>query len=67
MIADLFRTEFQTDIAISNSGGIRANTVINEGQIKLKLLNQIFPFKEKIMKTSMKGSTIIEALENGVG
>jgi len=31
MIADLFRTEMQTDFAISNSGGIRVNAVINEG------------------------------------
>jgi 5'-nucleotidase len=33
----------------------------------MKFLNQIFPFEDTIMKISMTGNTIIEALENGVG
>ena len=45
-ITDLMRTEFSSDIAISNSGSFRSCELIPSGPISSKTLVKIFPFPD---------------------
>lgn len=64
--ADLIRTEMNTEIAIINTGTIRANGVFSAGQIKNKFLSECFPMEDKLVKLSISGELIMKVLENGV-
>ena len=64
LFADIIREHTRAQIAFMPSGGIRKD--IPEGQVtKLDLLDA-FPFNDHIVKLEMKGSTILEVLEQGL-
>lgn len=65
-IADLIRTEFNSDFGHFNGGGLRANCVFDAGPLKHKFINQVLPNEDKIVKLSLSGRLYKRVLENGV-
>ena len=64
--ADLIRTEMDTDIALVNTGTIRANGVFEAGFIKNKFLSECYPMEDKLVKMNISGELLLNVLENGV-
>lgn len=66
MIADAMRLAVDAEIAITNGGGIRGDKQYPAGQTLTRrdLLTEL-PFGNKTVKLALKGSDILEALENG--
>ena len=60
------RAETDADIAILNSGTIRANSIFGSGIIKNKFISECFPMEEEIVKVKINGQLVLRALENGV-
>lgn len=58
LIADLIRSEFEADFAISNGGGLRADTVFEEGPIKFSFMAKVVPITEKVVKGSLTGKNL---------
>ncbi len=52
------------DVAIANSGGLRAS--IDAGEVTMGEVLTVLPFQNTLSTFEVKGSTLIEALENGV-
>lgn len=63
LIADFMRELSNSDIAITNGGGIRAS--IKKGPIKVGDVYNVLPFNNLIVKLELSGKDILEALENG--
>lgn len=64
--ADLIRTEMNTDLAVINTGTIRANGIFEAGKIKNKFLSECFPMEDKLVKLRISGELIMKVIENGV-
>jgi 5'-nucleotidase len=65
-IADTFRRVTGADVAILNGGTIRADTVIDAGDLTRRDVLSILPFPNPVVKLEVKGVTIRAALEHGV-
>ena len=63
LIADMMRELANSEIAITNGGGIRAS--IKKGKIKVGDVYNVLPFDNLIVKLELSGKDIILALENG--
>ncbi|ONI44580.1 hypothetical protein AN640_05400 [Candidatus Epulonipiscium fishelsonii] len=63
MVADAYRTYLDTDIAIINSGGIRAS--IEPGEITHNDIISVHPFGNWATSVLVNGQTILDALEMG--
>lgn len=50
------KTEYEVDVAIINTGGVRST--ISSGKITVSSVFEVFPFNNKIILTSMKGSAL---------
>jgi 2',3'-cyclic-nucleotide 2'-phosphodiesterase (5'-nucleotidase family) len=44
--ADLAKNEFKTDVAMINTGTIRSNCLIPEGELTFDTLRKIVPFED---------------------
>lgn len=64
LISDAYRAHFQTDIAVMNGGGIRAN--IPAGKITERNIRAVLPFGNQIVKVELSGHEIRKLLEHGV-
>jgi len=62
-IADWMRNISGTDIAITNSGGIRAS--IPKGPITVGSVYTTIPFDNLLVKLELTGAQVVTALENG--
>ncbi len=67
LVADAMRAATGSDIALTNGGGIRGDTV-HPGGTKLtrKLILAELPFGDKTVKLRLTGDQVRRALENGV-
>jgi 2',3'-cyclic-nucleotide 2'-phosphodiesterase (5'-nucleotidase family) len=67
LIADAMRNAVGADVAITNGGGIRGNKQIALGSklTRRDVLTEL-PFGNKTVLLTVKGATILAALENGV-
>lgn len=65
-IADVMRTATQSDLAITNGGGIRTNALFPAGRITRKDVFAWLPFGNVVVKVAVPGSAVRAALENGV-
>ena len=65
LITDSYRNYYDSDIAIINGGGIRAN--INKGELTLRNAIATLPFGNSIVKIKLTGKEISAILEHGVG
>ena len=64
LLADLLRKEFGQEIALVNSGQIRAT--IPAGSVNLGKVLSVLPFDSSVVTLSLTGQQIFEALENSV-
>ena len=68
LVADAMRIAVGSDIALTNGGGIRGDTIYPAGsEITGKLVLTELPFGNKTVKLALSGARIREALEHGVG
>jgi 5'-nucleotidase len=65
-IADAFRQATGADVAIINGGSIRSNQMYPAGELKKRDVLAILPFENPIVKITVDGQTIKDALEHGV-
>ena len=66
MIADIARVLMEADIAIINSGTLRADTVIPKGPLTLKTIFSLLPYNDCVTKIEANAEQLVKALENGV-
>jgi 5'-nucleotidase len=66
VVADAMRADAGTDIAIVNSGSIRGNRIFPPGPLTRRTLIEIHPFDNVIVKLSMPGRVVLQALNHGV-
>lgn len=66
LIADAFRAQTGADVAILNGGSIRADTIIEAGDLTRRDVLSILPFPNPVVKLEVTGATIRAALEHGV-
>ena len=60
LVTDVFREATGAQVAIQNSGGIRAS--IPKGEVKFRDIQQSFPFNNTIVTLKLKGGEILELL-----
>jgi len=65
-VADLMRGCVRADVAILNSGTLRADSIIEAGDITLRDLQKLLPQDKAVCKVKLSGAQILAALENGV-
>ena len=65
-VADLMRAAVRADVAILNSGTLRADSIIEAGDITLRDLQKLLPQDKAIVKVKLSGAELLAALENGV-
>src|ERR1041385_293955 len=65
-IADAFRKPTAADIGFMNGGSVRADSLIGPGELTMRDLLSILPFKNKLVKIEVTGATLRAALEHGV-
>ncbi|KAF7192848.1 Protein 5NUC [Pseudocercospora fuligena] len=63
---DLMRFHYNADCAIMASGTIRGDQVYPPGVLRVKDMMNCFPFEDPCVVIALKGSQVVEALENGV-
>ena len=64
LIADAQRNVGRADVAIMNNGGIRAD--LPEGTVTYGAVYQVQPFQNRLLRLTVKGSVLLEALEHCV-
>src|ERR1041384_5765150 len=65
-VADAFRKSTTSDVGFMNGGSIRPDDVIGPGQLTMRDVLSILPFKNKLVKIEVTGATLRAALEHGV-
>jgi 2',3'-cyclic-nucleotide 2'-phosphodiesterase (5'-nucleotidase family) len=64
---DVMRGAFGgSDIAVTNSGGIRGNQIYEAGDVTRREIAEIFPFGNRLVQAEIDGATLLEALERSV-
>ena len=66
LVTDAFRTATGADVALMNGGSVRADNIIPRGAITVRDVLSILPFKNRLIKIEVTGTTILAALEQGV-
>jgi 5'-nucleotidase / UDP-sugar diphosphatase len=67
VVADAMRADAGSDLVILNSGSIRGNRIFPPGPLRRRTLVEIHPFDNVIVKLSMPGRAVLQALNSGVG
>ncbi len=65
-VADLVNIYMDTDVTIINSGSLRIDSVINEGELTFGMLNRLLPGEYTLVRLKLTGSQLWKCLENGV-
>lgn len=65
-ITDVMRAGLNTDVAIINSGTLRADAVIEAGALHVRDLLSILPMLDELCVLEISGQKLFEVLENGV-
>lgn len=65
-ITDAFRKATAADVALMNGGSIRADELIPAGELSVRDVLSMLPFKNKLIKIEITGATLRAALEHGV-
>lgn len=65
-IADAMREEMGADVALQNGGSIRADRVIEPGELTLRDVIETLPFENYVVMLEVTGETLREALELSV-
>lgn len=65
-MCDVMRAYHNCDIALLNSGTLRADALMQPGSFKQKDLCAICPMLDELCLLEMTGEQLLRALENGV-
>jgi len=65
-ITDVMRSALKTDIAVINSGTLRADSIIEKGKIRVRDLLSILPMLDELCVIELSGEQVLDVLENGV-
>ncbi|HJZ83095.1 MAG TPA: 5'-nucleotidase C-terminal domain-containing protein [Pyrinomonadaceae bacterium] len=65
-IADTYCAATGADVALVNGGSLRADTVINQGEVTRRDVLSIVPFNNRIVKIEITGAVLRAALEHAV-
>jgi 5'-nucleotidase len=65
LIADAQRAAARADVAIMNNGGIGGS--LPAGPVNYGQLSEVHPFSNQLVKLSLRGDTLLRALEHVVG
>jgi hypothetical protein len=65
-VCDLMRFYYAADCAMMAGGTIRGDQIYPPGLLRLKDLLNCFPFEDPVVLLRLKGSALMDALENGV-
>jgi 2',3'-cyclic-nucleotide 2'-phosphodiesterase (5'-nucleotidase family) len=66
-IADAMREETGADVALQNGGSIRADRIIEPGELTRRDVIETLPFENYVVMLEVTGETLREALELSVG
>ncbi|CAJ1391032.1 unnamed protein product, partial [Effrenium voratum] len=65
-ITDIMRFALKADVAVLNSGTIRADAIIEKGDIKVRDLVNLLPMLDELCLLQLTGAQLLNALENSV-
>eukprot|EP00295_Goniomonas_pacifica_P048322 CAMPEP_0175908896 /NCGR_PEP_ID=MMETSP0108-20121206/6829_1 /TAXON_ID=195067 ORGANISM="Goniomonas pacifica, Strain CCMP1869" /NCGR_SAMPLE_ID=MMETSP0108 /ASSEMBLY_ACC=CAM_ASM_000204 /LENGTH=869 /DNA_ID=CAMNT_0017230955 /DNA_START=3 /DNA_END=2610 /DNA_ORIENTATION=- len=65
-VADVMRQEMHVDVALLNSGTLRADAVLPAGPLLMKDIVRLLPMLDQTIILGLTGQQLILALENGV-
>eukprot|EP00008_Paramoeba_atlantica_P009326 CAMPEP_0201489066 /NCGR_PEP_ID=MMETSP0151_2-20130828/21000_1 /ASSEMBLY_ACC=CAM_ASM_000257 /TAXON_ID=200890 /ORGANISM="Paramoeba atlantica, Strain 621/1 / CCAP 1560/9" /LENGTH=555 /DNA_ID=CAMNT_0047874535 /DNA_START=108 /DNA_END=1773 /DNA_ORIENTATION=- len=65
MLADVMRDTMKADVAILNSGSLRADCIIEEGPFTMKDFRRLLPMEDATIVLRVSGEQLLECLENG--
>ncbi|HEY9283546.1 MAG TPA: bifunctional UDP-sugar hydrolase/5'-nucleotidase [Pyrinomonadaceae bacterium] len=65
-VADAYRRQTNSEVALVNGGSIRSNTTYGPGPVTKRDVLSILPFENSIVKIEVTGATLRAALEHGV-
>ena len=65
-LADIMRKEMLSDVAILNSGGIRADFLYEDAILTIGNWSEIFPFRQEVLKQQITGEQLHMILEGAV-
>lgn len=67
LFSDLIRTEFEdVDLALLNCGTLRSNAVLPSGDVTLRMIQDMLPMADKIVRLRVPGDIVLSLLENSV-
>ena len=66
LVTDSFRQALTAEVGLMNGGSIRADELMPAGQITVRDVLSILPFKNKLVKIEVTGAMLKAALEHGV-
>ena len=65
-VTDAFRKSLAANVALMNGGSVRADELLAPGELTVRDVLSILPFKNKLVKIEITGATLRAALEHGV-
>lgn len=65
-VSDVMRNALKTDVAILNSGTLRADSVIEKGPFKMRDLVSLLPMLDELCVLQLSGQQLLSVLENAV-
>jgi len=66
LVADIIRVATHADVALLNSGTLRADAVIGPGLLRMRDLTSLLPMQDGVVTLLAPGDVLLAALENGV-
>lgn len=65
-VTDVMRTGLKADIALINSGTLRADAIIEKGKITVRDLLSVLPMLDELCLLELSGAQVLAVLQNGV-
>jgi len=65
-VADVMRDSLKADAAILNSGSLRADAIVEQGDFHMRDLLSILPMLDELCLLELSGAQLLKVLENGV-
>jgi len=65
-VADVMRKGLKADLAVLNSGTLRADAIIEKGSVKMRDLVSLLPMLDELCLLQLSGKQVIDVLENSV-
>lgn len=65
-VADVMRDGLRTDVALVNSGTLRADAILDTGALRMRDLLSLLPMLDELCVLRLTGADLLRILENGV-